>query len=358
MNYLKTSFALVSLCLIPILMSHAHEYVSARPDSHAPITVMADHTHKSGDWMLSVRHMRMEMDGMRSNETDQSSGDVFKSNYTVTPTRMTMDMTMIGAMYAPNDKVTLIAMLPYSDSKMNHEIFAMAAPLISLNGGLNQFTTRSSGWGDLKLAAAFPFYHSSGTKAHYGIGVSLPAGSIAETDLIPGPGGRLERQLPAPMQLGSGTIDATPSITFLSQKENWSYGFQANGRIRLNNNHHDYRLGHAFDTSGWIASRFSDRLSISARLAYQYSGQMKGTQSDISFNPPFALSRRTVTTAFSENYGGQRADLAIGINYYFNDGNFSGNRIALELASPIFEDLNGLQLKAKSITTFGWQYSW
>lgn len=352
------TITLVAASLLLLSSSQAHEYESARPDSHAPIMVMADHTHKSGEWMFSFRQMRMKMEGMRSSQTSRASQDVFNANYTVTPTRMSMDMTMLGVMYAPSDKMTLFAMLPYLESSMDHEIFGMAAPLISLNDGSSTFTTESRGWGDLKLGALLPIYKSDSHKAHFGLGFSLPSGSIAETDLVPGPGGRVQRQLPAPMQLGSGSIEFNPSITYISQKESWSYGAQAKADIRLNTNHHDYRLGSSLEVSSWIASKLTDQLSISGRLAYQYSEKMRETQSDLSFNPPFAPSRRTVTTAFSENYGGQRVDAAIGLNYFFNEGSAAGNRIALEVMSPIFQDLNGLQLKTKLTTTLGWQYSW
>jgi len=350
------TFAVTSLLLLA--SSQAHEYESARPDSHAPITVMTDHTHKSGEWMLSFRQMRMKMEGMRSSKTSLNSQDVFNANYTVTPTRMTMDMTMLGVMYAPTDMVTLFAMLPYLNYSMDHQIFGMAAPLISLNDGSTTFTTESSGWGDLKLGALLPIYQSTSDKAHFGLGFSVPSGSMAETGLVPGPSGRIQRQLPAPMQLGSGSIGFNTSITYLSQKESWSYGAQAKADIQLNTNHHDYRMGNSLEVSSWIASKLTDQLSLSGRLAYRYSEKMSGTQSDLSFDPPFAPSRRTVTTAFSENYGGRRVDAAIGLNYFFNEGNAVGNRIALEVMLPIFQDLNGLQLKTKLTTKLGWQYSW
>ena len=153
-------------------------------------------------------------------------------------------------------------------------------------------------------------------------------------------------------------MEFNPSITCISQKESWSYGAQAKADIRLNTNHQDYRLGNSLEASGWIASKLMDQLSISGRIAYKYSEKMSGTQSDLSFNPPFAPSPRTMTAAFSENYGGQRVDAAIGFNYFFNKGSASGNRIALEVVSPIFQDLNGLQLETKLTTILGWQYSW
>ena len=36
---------------------------SSRPDGHAPISVMGDHLHKKGEFMLSYRFMQMRMEG-------------------------------------------------------------------------------------------------------------------------------------------------------------------------------------------------------------------------------------------------------------------------------------------------------
>ena len=349
------SLAFLATARVPIT---AHEYDSGRPDGHAPIMVMGDHTHSANDWMVSVRHMRMDMEGMRSSETNLSSQEAFAANYTVTPTNMTMDMTMVGIMSAPSNRVTLMAMIPYIDTEMDHEIFPMAAPLIALNGGSTQFTTRSSGWGDLKIAGLFPFFQSDEGRAHFGLGISLPTGSIGEKDLIPGPGGRLSRQMPAPMQLGSGTVDLLPSITYVRQQESWSIGWQARAIARIDDNHHGYRLGNQIDVSSWVSTKLSNQLSLSGRLRYNRAGELQGTQSDIAFNPPFAPSRRTVTTAFSENYGGQRIDAAIGLNFIANESPLTDNRFAIEYSVPIFEDLNGFQLSTKSIVTVGWQFAW
>lgn len=42
----------------------------------------------------------------------------------IVPTGMTMDMHMLGAMYAPSDRLTLMAMLPYIKKDMDHITFA------------------------------------------------------------------------------------------------------------------------------------------------------------------------------------------------------------------------------------------
>lgn len=302
--FLRTtlSLAYLSTAWLPII---AHEYDGSRPDGHAPVMVMGDQTHSASDWMISVRHMRMDMEGMRSSENNRSSQEVFSANYTVTPTEMTMDMTMIGFMNAPSNRVTLMAMIPYIDLDMDHEIFPMATPLINLNGGSTKFTTRSSGWGDLKIAGLFPFFQSEEARAHFGLGISLPTGSIGEKDLIPGPGGRLARQMPAPMQLGSGTVDLHPSITYVRQQESWSFGWQARAIVHIDDNHHGYRFGNQIDVSSWVSTRLSNQFSLSGRLRYNRAGELRGTQSDIGFNPPPPPEERSPplsrkTTAASE----------------------------------------------------------
>ncbi len=68
---------------------------------------MGDHVHGKGEWMLSYRYMFMDMDGMYKGSNSISSAGVFGNGYNVTPTRMTMEMQMLGAMYAPNDRITL-----------------------------------------------------------------------------------------------------------------------------------------------------------------------------------------------------------------------------------------------------------
>ena len=40
---------------------HDSKWDCHRPDSHAPIGVMGDHTHKQGEFMMSYRYMFMEM---------------------------------------------------------------------------------------------------------------------------------------------------------------------------------------------------------------------------------------------------------------------------------------------------------
>jgi len=83
-------------------------WTSARPDGHAPIGVMGDHTHEVGEVMFSYRYMVMDMDGLIDGSDSISRADVFAEGFAVTPTEMTMEMHMFGLMYAWSDELTLM----------------------------------------------------------------------------------------------------------------------------------------------------------------------------------------------------------------------------------------------------------
>lgn len=358
MNFSKTTLTLIAtfatLATQAQTLDHSgHHHV--RPDSHAPIGVMGDHAHKAGEWMLSYRYMNMSMDGLRQGTDSISPSQAFAANYTVTPVSMDMEMHMFGAMKAVSDTYTLMFMIPYWEIEMEHAIFPMAAPLINLNDGSPSFTTRNSGWGDLKAGVIHTFWKDGERNLLLGAMVSAPTGSIDGTDLIPGPGGRIQRQMPAPMQLGSGSYEFRPSITYNSRYDSWSWGSQTSGIIRLDDNDNGYRRGNAINTQAWASKPMGKSLALNGRLAYNYTETIDGAQQGVGLNPPFAPSRRTVTTAFWENYGGETLTAAIGANYLFQGGPLKGNRLAAELSVPVYQDLNGIQLETDWTFTLGWQ---
>ena len=59
MNHTLTGVCALAALALPSL-AHAHTVYA---DDHAPIGVMADHAHKKGEFMISLRAMHMEMSG-------------------------------------------------------------------------------------------------------------------------------------------------------------------------------------------------------------------------------------------------------------------------------------------------------
>lgn len=309
-------------------------WTPSRPDGHAPIGVMGDHVHRRGEWMISLRYMRMHMGGMRDRRDDLSDAEVISRGYMVTPTEMDMDMLMLGGMYALSDRLTLMAMLPYLKKTMDHRT-GMGAT----------FSTEASGIGDLRLSTLYQVAAGAGQRVHLNLGLSLPTGATDERDDTPA---MAQAKLPYPMQLGSGTFDLLPGITYLGQRGDWSWGAQGQLRLHLGDNDEGYRLGNRRELGGWVARRFG-ALSSSLRLHMQSWSAIHGSDPDL--NPAM------VPTADPDNSGGDRLDLLLGLNWYQDSGPLAGNRLALEFGKPVYEDLNGPQMSTEWILSFGWQLS-
>ena len=336
MRKFLTVVAVVSALGAPSLAAQT-EWTSGRPDGHAPIGVMGDHAHETGEFMLSYRFMRMRMVGNRTGTDEVAAGDVLNS-FMVAPLNMTMDMHMAGLMYAPSDRVTLLGMVNVLDQTMEH--------LTRMN---TNFTAESSGLSDLVVGALIGVKQSGPTRIHLNAAVSIPTGSIEETGVNPMSMGNAV-QMPYPMQLGSGTFDLKPGITYLGMAETVSWGLQAIGTIRMGENDRGYALGNAAEGSFWVAAKLMERLSVSARVSGRSWGDYEGH--DAAYGNPMM-----VPTVREELRAGRRIDVPLGLNYYFNDGPLKGHRIGVEYSLPVYQDLDGPQLQGDGAWTIGWQKS-
>ena len=333
------------------------DHDAPRPDDHAPIGVMADHTHAAGEWMLSYRFMRMDMSGNRIG-TDSVSPDTIATTVPnrffgrpgqpptlrVVPTEMVMDMHMLGVMYAPSDRLTLMAMLPYIDLEMDHITYA---------GGmgterLGTFRTKASGIGDVSVSGLITLRSTARSSLHAQVGLAAPTGDNEQTDDVLTPMGmRPTLRLPYPMQLGSGSWSAILGLTQNWRGERFSGGLQWQSTIRLNENDNDYTLGDQHQLTGWAAWRVSRPISLSARLT-------AWKRNDIDGIDPAIVA--PVQTADPDNYGAERLDLGLGLNWALQD-KLAGHRLAVEWVTPLAQDLDGPQLETDSVLTVGWQYA-
>lgn len=325
---------------------------------HAPIGVMADHRHKQGEWMLSYRYMYMDMAGSRDGTDSLSPEEIVTSvanpfanpammppTLRVVPTDMVMQMHMVGGMYGLTDRVTLMAMGSVATREMDHLTFQ--GPMGTTR--LGAFTTEVSGLGDTTLGAIIGLDDGSyeHRQINLGLAISLPTGSIDETDQILTPMGTMPSpRLPYPMQLGSGSFDFKPSLTARTRRGDWSFGGQASGVIRLDENDEGYTLGDVVSATGWVAYEVSPAVSFSGRLKATSAGSIDGDDPAI---------RAPVQTADPDNHGGETVEALVGVNLAGQTGWQRGYRLALEVGLPLHRDLNGPQLETDFTLTLGWQ---
>ena len=206
-----------------------NQWISHRPDAHAPISVMGDHMHHKGEFMFSYRYMTMDMRQLRQGTRDAANMNAF-ANYMVAPQNMTMNMHMLGVMYAPSNKTTLMVMTNYIENNMD----------LQMMSGMG-FNTNSSGFGDVLVSALYSLFNKNRKAMHVQIGVSIPTGSIDNKDILPMSMGN-KVQLPYPMQTGTGSFGTKLGFTFLGQCDKISWGHQLTGMININDNNQDYKF--------------------------------------------------------------------------------------------------------------------
>jgi hypothetical protein len=243
---------------------------------------------------------------------------------------MTMDMHMFGTMYAISNKWTLMGMLNYLDNEMSMQSATMG-------------TMESKGISDIKLAGLYDLAQwDSGRRMHLKLGLNLPTGSIDEKH-----NGNI---LGYGMQLGSGTYDFHPAVTYLAQTENYSYGAQLGGVLRIGENDQDYTLGNRFEATLWGARKITDSLSASAKFDYSSQSEVDGKDARMNEAMSSALDPKS--------QGRDITTFGLGLNYYFQNNGLSGHRLAAEWETPIDQKVNGVQLELDSVWTLGWQYAW
>lgn len=305
------------------------------PVSYAasPIGVMGSHTHQQGSWMLSYRFMRMEMDGNRTGTSEVSTP---LPNFMVSPLNMTMDMHMLGGMFAPSDDLTLMFMVPVLDIAMDHRV--------NMNGV--EFTTEADGIGDLRASVIFDVSSKDTDTWLLNLGLGLPTGSIDEKDVIPATAPNTT-QLPYPMQIGSGTYDLFPGVTWLRYMDANEMGAQATATLRLGENDNGYTLGDRLLLTYWYSHAIDNKLEASVRVAAETWGNIDGADKKLAVMP-------TVPTKNTNLRGGTRADLLFGLSWT-QGHHHKSQQFAAEVGVPFYQKLDGPQLETDLQFTLGWK---
>lgn len=317
-----------------VALAQDNQWISARPDGHAPISVMGDHYHKKGEFMFSYRFMPMWMKDNLKSTDDISNQDIYQ-NFMIAPQKMNMNMHMLGVMYAPSDRITLMVMGNYISNSMD----------LRTRMGIN-FTTESSGLGDVTVSSLLKIMNRNRQSLHGNVEISIPTGDIDQRDTTPMMN---DAQLAYPMQLGSGTWDPSLGLTYIGQSDKFSWGAQSKYKFRLGENSENYTFGNRFDIVGWGAIKVSDYISFSTSLSYFDTQKIDGVDADL--NPMM------MTLFNTANSGRSQLDVGLGTNFFVPKGSLKNLRIGAEIKIPTYQQVNGIQLKNNLMATFGIQYA-
>ena len=254
---------------------------------------------------------------------------------------MPMRMHMLGVMYAVSDRLTLMGMASYVSQSMDH---------VTRMGGM--FTTESQGIGDTWISGLYKFFDKNRQRIHANLGLRIPTGSIDETDITPASTPN-EALLPYPMQLGTGTFDLKPGVTYLLQGDNTSFGAQTSVSVPLNRNDRGYRWGTRTELLAWGAYKLNKLISVSVKGDAIFQGRIQGADNTFAM----AVDNAMVPTVFNDNFGGEWLFLGAGVNLYIPNGFLKNVRVGFEYDYPVYQNLNGPQMEMQDRLTVGVQYS-
>lgn len=318
--------------------------------NHAPAGVMFDHTlSQQGEIMLGYRYMYNFQGGNTLHGSAVASDSAIMANAcgsvncNVMAAKHNMHMHMLDIMYAPTDWLNLMLMPQFMDMDMNFRQLEGSIP--SIHSG---HAHETGGIGDTGIYALVKLFNSPIHHVHVGLGFSAPTGDV-DIQLRP-----THHENPGfihyGMQLGSGTWDFKPSLTYTGQVDDWSWGAQFSGTQRIEkHNKSGFALGDIFQSTFWGGYQLLDWLSASVRGVYTTQGAIKG-----EYNAPHSQES---PLDFPTNYGGQYWDVGLGLNARVTGGEFTGNHLSFEWLQPVADKVNGYQLDREGALSLTWGYA-
>jgi hypothetical protein len=278
------------------------------------------------------------------------------------PKSMSMSMHMLDLMYAPTDWLTLMLMPQFMDMEMGMRKLEGVTYLGGHIGHHLQNSHETGGIGDLGMYALFKLFDDGTHHVHATAGLSAPTGDV-NIQL------RRNHQLDGGfihygMQLGSGTWDFKPSLTYTGHTVDWSWGVQANGIVRMeDHNKSGYRLGDLFQATTWGSYNLTNWLSASVRGVYTVQGTVNSQFTGATSNSadPNGNTDGTSTSIlkfgpmdYPQNYGGRFWDVGFGLSAVVPSGDLAGNRMSVEWLQPVHTDYNGYQLERDGALSATW----
>lgn len=328
---------------------------SDRAIDHGPIGVMGDHFHKAGEWMVSARLMRMHMSGNQLGDDELSDSDVIMQPnapgrmpavLSVVPQDMDMDMLMLGAMYAPSDRLTLMAMVMASSKDM---ALTSYAPPHMMNPGprnvVGGFSTSSDDIQSISLSGLFRLQQNASRRTHLTLGLEQSIADADATDTVLTPMGmNTTMRLPYGMQIGDESLRLSAALTHVYRHDDWALGGQISGKFKLSAE--EWHFGDSQQATAWAQREMSHHLSLSGRLTYARASGLEGMDARIM---------APVQTAIPANYGYQKWHVGLGANAVVSLFPGQPERLGIELALPVATDTRGVQMTPEWQLTLGIQ---
>jgi hypothetical protein len=286
-------------------------------------------------WHLSYSYGRSTFDEYRNGSDRLTYDDVLwsgpgevktRENFPVVPTKITQEVHSVLLAYDVNDRLGVRLLVPFIEQSTDH---------ISIVPNYDDFNISSDGVGDVVAMAEYSLGATLNSAWRVIGGVSIPTGSIDEEGDTPRAPGN--QQLPYTMQIGSGTWDIPLGLVYEKYGEQFSWGAEVQGKVRLGENDRDYRLGHRLGAAVWTSVLTNSGFRPGVRLGYSWQDEIDGEDASLSIPNPAFPYPAPVTDPSA--FGGQQIDLSVYVDFPIA-ASWSGR---IGYTKPIWFDLNGPQ---------------
>jgi hypothetical protein len=296
-----------------------------------------------GEGMAMYMPMVMGMDGNYIGTGQVSAATLLKTINTMksgmganmplrmVPESMTGQMHMLGVMYGVTDAINVMVMGGYTEKDMT---------MTTYNGGgtsaVGTRTYTAEGVSDATVSGLFRLYDDGINHVHLNFGMSLPTGDITkEMTMLAPSGGNMTMRATYGMQLGTGTVDLMPGLTYTGNKHFWSWGAAYRGRFALDDNNEGYHWGDSHMLTGWLGYTVYPGITATARVAGTLQDKIQGMDTNIfgrmqGANPAW--------------YGGEVVNMFGGIEIAGHEFGLGHTRFAIEAGAPVYQNLNGPQM--------------
>ena len=302
---------------------------------NSPAGLMGVHTHEKNAWMVSYTYMRSNQLGNQWGSNLMADQNVL-DKYLMAPQSMNMDMHMLMLMYGITDHLSVMAMGTYAVNSMS---MLMINTLPMHMYGMPDMTMTAAGMMNSKLygindAQLFLNYSLIKTEHHTLIissGLNVPIANIQKKNNM---SLASLQDYTYMMQLGSGTWDILPRVSYVFSKEKLFLGMQAGANFHTGYNSLGYRAGDQYSLTAWTAYRVLKPVGVSLRALYVQSQSISGV--DPNLNPWVEPG------ADIANYGSSTLFILPGFNIY--PGFINGATIGMEYGLPIYQYFHGIQM--------------
>jgi len=359
---------IAAVACMALLPASAHAYIGlccGKCGGNMPMNIPGGGVPETYEFRVKLQPMYMRMQGLRSGTGNVDGATQLgmpvmmgkaTGKFMAVPESMDMYMANLSLGYSFSDDFFGGLMLMYRNNRMPMKFSSM----MQTSTGQSGYTMKSDGLADAMLMTKYRLYADDpmipSSEASLFVGASLPTGSIDERNTSHPLTVRQTELLPYGMQLGSGTVDPTVGLLYQHSVSPWWWGLDATYTSRLYDNKRKYRLGNVAKLDGYLMHQLSYNFLVQAQLNFEWRGKIRGQADEYTTGASGHATQNSATSPAmtplwdTNNYGGSKLFTTLGMQWQPKPLHI----LDLSVQLPLYQRLNGLQLKDQYRMMFTW----